>query len=114
MAARYCQVKALLNGIHPGIGACIQVLQFVIQLGFFDVEVEGPKIAILKDAHGLTFEDRWLDEISHLIMQFQWFTFSLPSPESNLVALVLAQYGSSTKCHDIWIEEEPSVIQGIL
>jgi hypothetical protein len=79
-----------------------------------EVEVEGPEIAILKDAHGLIFEDMWLDEISHLIMQFRRFMFSLPSPESNLATLVLAQYGSSTKSHDIWIEEEPSVIQGIL
>ena len=55
LAARCCQVKALPKGIHPSIGACIQVLQFVIQLGFFVVEVEGPEIAILKDAHGLTF-----------------------------------------------------------
>ena len=91
-----------------------QVLQFVIQLGFFDVEVEGLEIAILKDAHSLTVEDMWLQEISHLIMQFQRFMFSLPSPESNLAALVLAQFGSSTKSQDIWIEEEPSIIQGIL
>ena len=91
-----------------------QVLQFVIQLGFFDVEVEGLEIAILKDAHSLTVEDMWLEEISHLIMQFQRFMFSLPSPESNLAALVLAQFGSSTKSQDIWIEEEPSIIQGIL
>ena len=81
-----------------------QVLQFVIQLGFFDVEVEGLEIAILKDAHSLTVEDMWLEEISHLIMQFQRFMFSLPSPESNLAALVLAQFGSSTKSQDIWIE----------
>jgi hypothetical protein len=91
-----------------------QVLQFVIQLGFFYVEMEGPEIAILKDAHGLTVEDMWLEEISHLIMQFQRFMFSLPSPESNLAALVLAQFGSSTKSQDIWIEEEPSIIQDIL
>ena len=39
---------------------------------------------ILKDAHGLTVEDMWLEEISHLIMQFQCFMFFLPSSESSL------------------------------
>ncbi|GMY14426.1 hypothetical protein FCV25MIE_09665 [Fagus crenata] len=55
-------------------------------IGLFDVEVEGPEIAILKDAHGLVVEDMWLEEISHLVMQFQRFMFSLPSPKSNLAA----------------------------
>jgi hypothetical protein len=31
---------------------------------------------ILKDAHGLTVEDMWLEEISHLIMQFHVLCFS--------------------------------------
>ncbi len=68
---------------HPCIGACIQVLQFVLDMGFFYIELEGLEIAILKNAHslslGVSVEDMWLEEICNLIFQFHHFTVSLAS-----------------------------------
>ena len=103
---------------HPRIGACIQVLQFVLDMGFFYIELEGLEIAILKNAHslslGVSVEDMWLEEICNLIFQFHHFTVSLASSSSNWAALALVQYGASHQLQHVWLEQVPTAIQGVL
>lgn len=76
------------------------------------------KISFLRNAHaitlGATFEDMWFKEIRDFITQFRRFTMLLVSPASNLVALALAQLGSSHKLAKVWMKEALHEIQGVL
>jgi hypothetical protein len=73
MAASMGQLMALprgVRGVHPGIGAMIQVLTFAVEMGFLDVVLDGPFVQFLRDVSSrsqeATIANLWIEDINVL------------------------------------------------
>ena len=70
MAASMGHVMALPRGVHPGIGAMIQVLTFAVEMGFWDVVLDGPFVQFLRDVSSrsqeATIANLWIEDINVL------------------------------------------------
>ncbi len=97
---------ALLRGINPRVGACFHTLKFALELGFFDICLEGPRVNSLEVGSSLQKEsiaDMWNEKVLMFIQRFHHFTVSSSNAKFN-------QLGSSFTGPKVWIEEVPSQI----
>ena len=64
---------ALLRGLNPRVGACIHALKFALELGFFDICLEGPRVNSVEVGSSLQKEsiaDMWNEEVWVFIQSF--------------------------------------------
>ena len=95
------------------MSACIHALKFALELGFFDICLEGPRVNSVKVGSSLQKEsiaDMWNEEVWVFIQRFHHFTVSSITAKFNRATLGLAQLGSSFTGPKVWIEEVPSQI----
>ena len=111
-------VMSLPRGVHPRIGACIQAISFALDIGFYEVVLEGPPASFMGGLHDssleITVEDMWLEEILVLIQRFRHFTVALSSKEALLAVKELALWDSLTNLSKVWSEEVSVEIVGVL
>ena len=117
MAGLCYPVMALPRGLNPHVGACIQALKFALDLGFFDIYFEGPRVDFLDVVSSNLKEsvaDMWHEEVWVLIQRFHHFTVSSCTAKFNRATLGLAQLGSSFSSPKVWIEKVPSQILSLM
>jgi hypothetical protein len=110
LAAKCSNDPILSSDVQPKVLACLSVLLFASEIGFYDVVLEGPPAVFLSDLHvkvlGPSIESMWLEEICWSILNCRTFSVSDISREANKGAVVLAKLGSSVKQAKIWLELE--------
>ena len=117
MAGLCSPVMALPRGLNPRVGACIQALKFALDLGFFDICFEGPRVDfldVMSSNQKESVADLWHEEVWVLIQRFHHFMVSPCTVKFNRATLGLAQLGSSFSSPKVWIEEVPSQILSLM
>ncbi|GMY19440.1 dicer-like protein 4 [Fagus crenata] len=90
LAAKCLNAPILSSDVQPKVFAYLSALFFASEIGFYDVELEGPPVVFLLDLH---------------VEVLGTFSVSNVSREANKGAVVLAKLGSSVKQAKIWLEE---------
>lgn len=108
----------LPRGVPRGYGAIIQALQFVVEMGFLDVVLEGPSIPYSLEPAGGAQEQSiaalWMEDIIMLKHNFRRFQMVSVSKETNRAVLALVYHSSLCTGEKVWVEGFPVEIQGYL
>uniref|UniRef100_A0A2N9F2H7 RNase H type-1 domain-containing protein n=1 Tax=Fagus sylvatica TaxID=28930 RepID=A0A2N9F2H7_FAGSY len=118
LAALVLELTDLPRGVHPYVGAVIQGLRFSLSMGFLDVVMEGPPVHFMSATASVklenTIEDFWVEDIWFLCQQHRRYLFSTVSTDTNKAAVALAKMGIGRYQHQVWIEEAPVELSGLL
>nr|XP_023880239.1 uncharacterized protein LOC111992600 [Quercus suber] len=115
------EVMAALSAIGPSVSgseeveilACRKVVEFTVDVGFFELIIEGDSISVMKAFSSSSLD---LSVVGNVVADIQWLIRGLKrvlinwvKRDCNRVAHVLAKYASNLNKDIIWMEDAPSV-----
>ena len=98
--------------------ACRKAIEFVVDAGFFELDIEGDNSFAMKAISTLKDDQSMLEnvirDIQHLLRHLQWVQIECTRRRGNRVAHVLAQFARNVIDEMYWMEDVPPIAREAL